>query len=367
MSKNLKNRVSKTISLEELVCKGEINFFKEVYPVKLYSIALPKSPYEKADHYFLDKRSYLTPSNYVFELEKGRVFGDQGFVLSYNNELLDDEISKEYKCQPINRHFLLKRKLPAIKKISGKVAVLSTRGESCFFHWILDVIIRLHLIEQAEISVEKYIVGSSLPFQKEVLSLLNIKSSDIISLNSNSFIEADNLVVTSRVTSADYIHDWAISYIKDLFESTLNKNKSKKKKRVYISRGNAGARKIINEADLIMKLKKYNFEVYYLEKMSVIEQATLFNNAEIIIAPHGAGNTHMIFCNKDTVFIELFPSILTCPTYWYIASFLNLDYHYFYCQPEKKHKKYQNKIHSNMYVDLNLLEDYLVKLIPKLK
>jgi capsular polysaccharide biosynthesis protein len=66
-----------------------------------------------------------------------------------------------------------------------------------------------------------------------------------------------------------------------------------------------------------------------LESMSVIEQAALFSQAEIIIAPHGSGLTNLIFCQPNTKVIELFSPNYVYHCYWWISNLVELDYYYY--------------------------------------
>jgi hypothetical protein len=50
-----------------------------------------------------------------------------------------------------------------------------------------------------------------------------------------------------------------------------------------------------NETEVESGLKSYGFKTYLLEKMSLREQVILFAQAKIVIAPHGAGLTNLIF------------------------------------------------------------------------
>ena len=44
--------------------------------------------------------------------------------------------------------------------------------------------------------------------------------------------------------------------------------------------------------------------------MSVAEQVELFVYADVVVAPHGAGLTNLLFCREGTRIVEIFP-----PTY----------------------------------------------------
>ncbi|MBD1921548.1 glycosyltransferase family 61 protein [Microcoleus sp. FACHB-831] len=51
---------------------------------------------------------------------------------------------------------------------------------------------------------------------------------------------------------------------------------------------------------MINFLKKFGFEQVTLESLSVSDQAALFSSAQVVIAPHGAGLSNVVFCNRGT-------------------------------------------------------------------
>ena len=76
-------------------------------------------------------------------------------------------------------------------------------------------------------------------------------------------------------------------------------------------------------------LKSYGFEVIILSQLSLLEQVHIFNQASIIVSPHGAGLSNLAFCNPQTKVIEIFHPDYVNVCYWSISHLLNLDYWYF--------------------------------------
>tara|TARA_B100000029_G_scaffold128629_1_gene122134 strand:+ start:1140 stop:2189 length:1050 start_codon:yes stop_codon:yes gene_type:complete len=78
-------------------------------------------------------------------------------------------------------------------------------------------------------------------------------------------------------------------------------------KRIYIRREDADYRKILNEADLIEKLRKNNFQIINPNHFEILEQMKIFSCAEIIISPHGSNLSNIIFCNSGSKIYEIGP------------------------------------------------------------
>ena len=61
-------------------------------------------------------------------------------------------------------------------------------------------------------------------------------------------------------------------------------------------------------------------------KLNFLEQIYLFNNAKIIIGPHGAAFTNIIFSNPDTNIVEIIPDYHKSKKCQRISKILNLKY-----------------------------------------
>jgi hypothetical protein len=101
------------------------------------------------------------------------------------------------------------------------------------------------------------------------------------------------------------------------------------KRRIFISRGDAGGKRdISNELNVINLLSKYGFEVVTLTGLSLIEQIDLFNGAEVVIGGHGAGLSNIIFCPPGCKVVELthYFTLDRLRIFWDLASYFNLEY-----------------------------------------
>lgn len=76
---------------------------------------------------------------------------------------------------------------------------------------------------------------------------------------------------------------------------------------VYISREDADSRRVVDRDELLAELHPLGFESYVLSDLTFRQQVALFDQAEVIVAPHGAGATNMVFATDGT-FVELIHS-----------------------------------------------------------
>jgi len=74
---------------------------------------------------------------------------------------------------------------------------------------------------------------------------------------------------------------------------------------IYISRGDTRTRPMENEAALIESLSRRGLEIVTLSGMSVADQIKLFDEARLIVGPHGAGLANIVFARSGTTLLEL--------------------------------------------------------------
>jgi len=98
---------------------------------------------------------------------------------------------------------------------------------------------------------------------------------------------------------------WMYSYVRDLYKHIWSDTHQEKNKYIYISRSRSDHRSIVNEEELYKPLKEIGFSIYHLEDLTFEDQIKLFCSAKIITGGHGAGLSHCIYCEPNTVLCEI--------------------------------------------------------------
>ncbi|MFM2392321.1 MAG: hypothetical protein RLZZ546_298 [Bacteroidota bacterium] len=80
---------------------------------------------------------------------------------------------------------------------------------------------------------------------------------------------------------------------------------NKSHKRIFIPRNGANRRILRNQEELEKLLAEHDFVVYDPSRLSYIEQITLIQNAELIVAVHGAAVTNIIYTKNLVNLIEI--------------------------------------------------------------
>ena len=257
-------------------------------------------------------------------LPTGAVFDSRGrFVemASHDYDFLDDPKRKR-------RGFVLKphRFLPGVRRFPNEVVALTASNQAFYFHWIFDVLPRFWLAEQAGYGHGPFFVEAVLPFQRETLWVLGVTGPRRIDPRETGAISASNLITPCHSVAPGHIFpDWAVRFLRDRLLSEASEGRRSPAKRLYVSRANAGHRRVINEPEIVSFLAGYGFEAIRTEELAFCEQVSLFRDAEIVIAPHGGGLANLVFCTPGAKVIELFPSA-NIDLYYRLATQLRLDY-----------------------------------------
>ena len=76
-------------------------------------------------------------------------------------------------------------------------------------------------------------------------------------------------------------------------------------RRFYIDRRNTEGRPLVNETELIAALQPLGIVPLELEALTAETQIDLFRNAELVVAPHGAGLANLVFAQAGCRVLEL--------------------------------------------------------------
>ncbi|MDF0554112.1 tetratricopeptide repeat protein [Kamptonema sp. UHCC 0994] len=303
------------------------------------------------------ENKYYLPKTFVAIIPEGRVWADviTSAVINSENKLVTD-ISTGCAELAISSD-----KLTPVEYIDGTVAFLSVRwGGAAYYHWMFDLIPRFELLRRSGIEIEtidKFIVnGTNRSYEKETLKTLGIPETKIIESSCGLHIKAKSLVVPSICyQGVSQISKWACEFIHREFLREKNGQKIEKLKRIYISRELASYRRFINEEEVLNFLDKWGFESVKLETMSVAEQAYCLANAEVVVAPHGAGLTNIVFCRPGTKVIEIFSPTYLPGCYWILSNICDLE-HYYLIGESLENNDSCLPIYQDIKVDLDLLK-----------
>jgi hypothetical protein len=77
--------------------------------------------------------------------------------------------------------------------------------------------------------------------------------------------------------------------------------------KIYVARGAAPARPMLNEPELIARLSARGFSIFRSEGLSLLQQAAAFHDARLIVGPFGSGLVNAAFAAPGAILCELRP------------------------------------------------------------
>lgn len=337
--------------------------FTIIYPSKYSSFSLPKTipNQQKIQWKFKEYIGLLSDDFGVLKLKNGKTLGQKGAILTKENILIRD-LSREFG---LKKHTALEHiRFTKPKKYNGNVAILSTEGSNVFYHWLFDILPRIHLLKKAEIweDIDYFILPEiKSAFQEETLRTFNIPTHKMIFVSSaNDFICAEYLFVASLPSLLGSVESWSCSFLRSHFFEYYNIAPSSVKKRIYITREQSNGRQITNNVALFEMLQRYGFQKIYSENLTFKEQVQLFADAECVIAPHGGGLSNIIFCERGTKIVDIFHNNMVVQCFWIIAEHNHLDYYYYLNNHSiNNYNNYWEGKNSNTIVDINHLETFI--------
>lgn len=238
-----------------------------------------------------------------------------GIILNSANEvILESTISSLEYLNKLNKNHLVyfSRWIPS-KGSFNKVVVLTNYLSKQYYHWNMESLGRLTLIEEVNLNDCIFILDQDSPkFVLESLEILfGIKKSQIL-LNPYTKIGAKEVIVPYFPITRNSVTQETNVYYSSVIRSLNLKSKlvtrvESKKRNIILSRSNATQRRIVNMEFIKSSFPNEKFEIVELEKMSFFDQIQLFRNANLIIASHGAGLVNLMYAEKPLV-IEFYPA-----------------------------------------------------------
>lgn len=311
--------VAPMILLQEVVQKQEISYIKHRDPARLSFLPFPLSASEESSW-----SDPLIPETFILTIPKGTVYSANGLVF-FQMHLIKELL---WRWSYLRHEPLDVSALSRPKYVPGKVVVLAQEGQANYYHWMVEVLPKIAMLEEKNIAYDWLYVPTRLPFMRQTLSLLGIPQEKILEATPNAHIEADELIVPSAPALSCYTPRWIVDYLRERLIPQAEQARSQEvlSKKIFISRKKASYRRIINEDEVFRLFEPLGFVRYNLEDLTVLEQVQLFHNADVIVAPHGAGLVNLVFAKPNALVVELFQEHQD-DSFWYLSQVVGLRHH----------------------------------------
>lgn len=271
------------------------------------------------------------PAAGLCALPGGRIFGRRLAVITPDDRVIAS-LSGDFG-RDIRSHFVFSRpKLPAITRLAGTTGFLGCVSGNNYYHWVLDCLPVLDVLQRGGFDLRSadhlVFTGVQQPFQQEMLRALGVPLEKIVETDRVRHIEAETLVCSSTQILNGGFPAWACDFLRtQVAAALLPDGPQQKRRRLFVSRSDAAFRRVANEAELMPILERHGFERLILGPLAVRDQVAAFASAEIVVAPHGAGLTNLVFSPPGTTLVELFAPQYQNPCYYQLCCTAGHRYH----------------------------------------
>lgn len=219
-----------------------------------------------------------------------------------------------------------------------------------YFNWILRYASRIALFQTMPESFRLVVPAPIKPYIRQTLDFMGVPAARVHFLEEPARFERLTLVAPTALGRYD---------ISPLITLTLREHPRvlalprSARRRLYIPRRNVRMRRVVNEAAVEAALVSLGFEIFDSAEYSVREQVDAFRNAEIVVAPHGAGLSNIVFCDRGTPVIEIVPEGYDqgVTSYRSLADLFELGYTQLFAREVTPDRK-GNRCNSDIELDL---------------
>lgn len=245
----------------------------------------------------------------------------------------------------------------------GRIVLpLASQRMGNYCRWWLDSVAKVFVCRRSTV-LRDNLRGSNLDvvlpelgtqFQQQVVDLFSWQP--FVFDRTNRFlhgrtVNSSGLTFGGGQRIAGMVRDMA-AFLDTLIVPTEHRVRDRTGELLYVSRNESSMRRILNENDLLPGLRDMGFHIISPGKLSLTEQIEAFRNARVVLAPHGAGLTNILFCRPNTTLIEIFPEGgVHGSAFLRIASQLNFNYYFVVGQKVENRQSRKNPNNADLILE----------------
>ena len=262
---------------------------------------------------------FETPAAFLTCFHRAKIEATDFLIVSHENRIIFESALSDQGV--LERNGILDRLWPyRVKRLRGAHILLAHHGADTYYHWIIEALPKLSLIQEfSQLASVPLIVPKTLnAFQRDSLKMLGVPSERLLGLDDGQW-QTDQLFFPESIGRSGNPSRHAVRWLRKAF-LTNDYRPDSAFARIYITRRDAPRRRLANEAEIVSYLQGIGFTVVCLGDLAFAEQIELFRNVRVVIAPHGAGLTNMVFASPGATIIEIFGDNYINGCYWALAS-----------------------------------------------
>lgn len=224
------------------------------------------------------------------------------------------------------------------RNVDSEVLWITDYWSKGYFHWLTDALTRLFVVRDRldQLKLTLPWEFATRQFVKPTLDVFGVKNVDFI--QPNEVLRCRSLVMPTHTAPSGHFKDAVIRGVRAKLLAAFGDTSYRGAgERIYISRRDAGRRRIANENEILPILQKLDFQFICAEELSFEDQVAVASRTRYLVSNHGAGLTNMLFMREGGSVLELRHRadwINNC--YFILASALGFNYFYQLCEPQEE-------------------------------
>ncbi len=260
----------------------------------------------------------------LFSLMDACVAGTEGLVYCPHARAAVAETVRRWTEPAIEHPFLRAPGYPGPQELPGRTLCLLTLSGEGFYHFLLEVIPRLHLAANWLGEVDHVLAnGAAGGFHERWLVQAGVPREKIVWAEGFAHFRCEQLLFTSHLMRDQQPSHWTVTALRTQLRFTPALEVTAK---IWISRGDANIRRLAWENEIVSQLP--GFELVELTRLAPSEQIKLFSRCRAVAGAHGAGLAQVAFCPPGAHLFEIFPHPSRQPIYHRLASLAGVHYHW---------------------------------------
>jgi len=295
----------------------------------------------------------LLKLNDVLVSPEGIIFKQRKILIeSFAFPWMWDEWRRDKVLRFLTRNYISRKR----SRLDHDALWITDNWSHGYFHWLADALMRLYSVR--DLAGDLVLL---LPYQYQELefvhaSLKPFGLGGLRFMGRNEVALCRQLMVPTHTAPSGHFNEDVIQGVRDLLVNAYGEKKgTETDSRIYLSRGRAKRRTIVNEGEVLSVLGEFGFRAVYAEALSFAEQVNVFSRARFLVSNHGAGLTNMLFMSPGSSVLELrHQTDRVNNSYFTMASALGLDYYYQTCQPQRTGEEPHT---ANLVVNVHALRE----------
>ena len=268
---------------------------------------------------------------YVAAIESAYVEGESGLVWDVEGNIYHEKnmFFERTSPNPMPTEVTANAIFEASKKQHFPLlATTIQRYGHMYYHFVVETLPKLVLLKEAGLPEGTKILMWGEPYEQKFLDILGIPEEAVVKYDPLKVYTADVLFFPTPVPRITPARE-SLEMTREEMGADEVLPESERDLIIYCSRKGASTRQVANEEELLEKLRlEFPGEkvVVYQNTEDVATLVDLFKRAKVIMGPHGAGLSHMLFAAPGTHILE-FQFMRDPPMmFWHLAAALNQDY-----------------------------------------